>query len=273
MIHKWNLKFAALALAALSQSLAPALATAAIVYTEDFPNTVIPVGNQPMSSVGWQAHLGPTAADHTGLNTTMLIATAAGIGGPVGYAGETSTSGTSYGLFWTTEPGTIALANLQNFSLYSNNASATDGLRIALRLDNNTPGNAADDIWVAANTPFVRNSATAGSVSNFVTNGELETLAFTTAASAWRDMTFTPGSTLSLAAVARGSDLPAGSINAAGVFYSAATVSSGNAGVIRFDAFTIEAIPEPSTYALGGAALVGLLSWKRRRRRLVSFTG
>ena len=120
----------------------------------------------------------------------MLVSNADGLGAVPAYGAKTSAS--AVGLAWTTEFGSYALTDITNISFYSNHALTTDALRIAVRLDNNTPGNTADDFWVATDAGFIRNSATAGTVMNFVANGELESFTFTLAAASWRDLTFVP---------------------------------------------------------------------------------
>jgi hypothetical protein len=240
-------------------------ASAAVVYTESFANASSPVANQPMSHIGWQSNVGPTAVDNTSSATETLIATAAGKDGTLGYGADQGTGSGNYSLIWTTEIGSINLADLQTISFFSNNATTTDSVRIALRLNNNTPGDTADDFWVATNTGFIRNSTTAGSASNWVANGELESFTFNSLAATWRDLTFATGS-LSLAGSARVNDLPEGSLNAIGFFISGTGTGGTNTGVVRVDQLSVEAIPEPSSWAAGFLLVSGFIALRRRSR-------
>ncbi|MGC4007179.1 MAG: PEP-CTERM sorting domain-containing protein [Pirellulales bacterium] len=148
-------------------------------------------------------------------------------------------------------------------SFLSNNELTTDVLRFVIRLDNNTPGNSADDVWFATDAGYIRNSATIGSAANWPTNNELESFAFTTAAAAWRDLTFVAGSTLGLSGTARVLDLPTGNINAVGIYFGSSV------GTVRIDNFQIDAapVPEPSAFLiLLGGGIVGAAFRTRSRR-------
>lgn len=230
----------------------------ASLYSESFPNGG---SNAAFSTVGWNAHIGASATADTG-SSDSVVSNATGKTGVIGYGAKTGLT-TGAGLYWTTEIGTVAPTSITSIQFFSNNASTADILRVAIRIDNGTPGNSADDTWYATNTAFQRNSSTAGSSTNWVANGELETFAFTSAAASWRDLTFVPGSSLSIATSARLSDLPAGNINAVGIFGSGS--ANGNiAGVIRFDEFTV--VPEPSGVGAALLAATGLLIRRRRAR-------
>lgn len=236
------------------------LATAAsseavVLFTEAFPNSSTTAGKN-FSTVGWNAHVGAAAGDQTntssvGSTGTAVIWFTAAIGGTIGYG--FGALGTNNALYWTTEPGPVAISSLQSLSFYSN-SSTTDGMKFALRLDNNTPGNLADDFWVISTATY--DSTTGGSSGNWATNAAQESLTFTTAGASWTGLNFTPGSTLAADAV-RTSDLPAGNVTAFGLY----AVN----GTVRFDEFTINVVPEPSAPFMLSGALVAL--GLRRRRR------
>ena len=248
-----------LACAVLSGSNA---ANAAVIhFSESFPNAGT---NASFSTVDWLAYRTASGtADNA--NSNMLVSNATGRGAVIGYGAKTGTA--DVGFAFTQEAGLtpIATTNIESITFYSNNSNTTDAIRIAVRLDNGTPGNATDDTWYATNTGFIRNSGTAGSATNWGTNGELESFTFTGTASAWRDLTFVAGSSLSLATSARLTDLPSGNVNAVGLYMSLASdVNAAIGGVVRFDDFQVNAVPEPGA-AAGLLALAGCLIRRSRR--------
>jgi len=232
--------------------------SAAPLYSEGFPN---PGGAKNFASVGWKAHIGATATDFT--NTTSVGSTdpaviwnTAGQDGTNSYGFSSNPSGG--GLWWTEEFAAIPQASVDAITFYTNNSNTTSTLRVAVRVDSSgTPGDTADDTWFASNATYIRDSATAGSSGNWVANGELETFDFTTDASAWRELTFNPGTSLALAAAARTAALPTGNITAAGLY--------GTGSGFRFDTYQIQPVPEPSALAIGGIAVAGLLLRRRSR--------
>lgn len=247
-----------------------------IHYIEEFPNAT--TLNQPFNSVGWSAHRGSTATDITSDGTNALVSSLAGPDGASGYAARNH-MGSGVVLVWTNEAAfaPISVTQIESITFLSNNSITADAFRIAIRLDGGTPGNVADDTWHATNAGFIRNSATAGTAANWPTNAETESLAFTLNASAWRDLNFTAGSSLSLATSARSSDLPSGvSVNAVGLYLSDSTnVNTGPSttasDTMRFDRFTVNAVPEPG---ICGAAVgvAGLLLRHRRRTRPAQYS-
>jgi hypothetical protein len=235
------------------------MASGAVVYTESFPNSSTA---KNFATVGWNAHVGSTAESWTTTSDVSSTSDAViwntnGMGGTIGYG--FGALGSAAALYWTTEPGALDVSNIQNLSFYSNNGATTSSFRFALRLDNGTPGDTSDDFWVASATAF--NSSSGGSSSNWGTAGQakLESLAFSTSADSWRDLTFVAGSSLSLSGSARTLDLPAGNVTAFGL------LASG--GTVRFDNFAIDAVPEPSAFAISGLASILLVV---RRRRVTS---
>lgn len=236
-------------------------ASGAVVYSELFGNSGA-AKNFTNAGIGWDANVGSTATDQTSTSDTSggspaVVWNTNGQGGTLSYG---FSAGSTIGLFWTDEFAAQDFDLLTEFSFYHNNSNTTTTLRLALRLDNNTPLNFADDIWVASNAGAFRTSGTPGSSGNWATNGEFASFSFTTAGSSWRDLTFTPGSALAVAGSARSSDLPDGNVNAAGILF----VGSGG---VRVDTFQISAVPEPSAGLLAASAMLGWSVCGRRRIR------
>jgi hypothetical protein len=217
------------------------------IYTENFPNST--GANRAMSTVGWNAAVGPSGTDTSTATTNYVVSFNLGQGNVAGYVGKTSTG--TVGLAYTSEYVVDRSAfSISTISFYSNNTSAADSFRIALQIGGN---------WYATDTAFSRNSTTAGSPSNFPSNAELESFAFTDAAASWRALTFASGTSLSLSGTTLGSNLPGGNITAFGLY------SASNVGVLRFDTFQISATPIPEPSAAGLLLVGGWLLARRRR--------
>jgi len=235
----------------------PASSQAVVLYTENFLNPT-PASAKNFGSVGWLAHTGSTAIDRTstsavGSSDPAVIWTSVGRGSGAGYG--FGALGGNVALYWTTEPGPVALASITSLTFFSNNSSTTNGLKFALRLDNNTPGDTSDDFWVVSTQTF--NSTSSGSSGNWATNSAQEILNFDASAALWTNLTFTAGSTLSAASSARTSDLPGGNVTAFGIY-------APTGGNVRFDDYTINVVPEPSAALLFSGALASLCLRRRR---------
>jgi len=231
-------------------------------YLETFPDST--GGNISHGSVGWYTYYDATAinATNNAANETgggFVLSNINGVGGTGGYGAKANSN--PYGLSYTTEfaPLNRSLTEISNISFYSRNASSTDLFRVVIGLD---AGGTTQ--WYASNATY--NNTTGG--AGFGDSGQLHTLAFTSAASSWRALTFTPGTGLSLAAGTLGADLPVGNLIAAGLFLSGAG-GADHAGTMRYDNFNIDVVPEPSALAFGvfGA---GLLASRRKRKPLVT---
>ncbi|MCS7305498.1 MAG: PEP-CTERM sorting domain-containing protein, partial [Thermoguttaceae bacterium] len=100
--------------------------------------------------------------------------------------------------------------------------------------------------WFASDAVFTNTGdLQTGTFDQFPTEAVLRGMLFSLEGLLWRDLTFSPGQTLSLASSARTQPLPLGSIVRAGLYLYGATT-------MRFDTFEIYGmvVPEPSTWVL-----------------------
>lgn len=268
----------ALVLAFACAFLPAALHSQSVIYRETFGNSSATGSALGSISVNtsWKLYSHDTATDRTASRPVISPnATATGTSGldNIG-TGQNSTSTTNgiayteqpsmtYPYFFMTEGTAQAPINFDrtthalSFEWYERNSNTTDGLRIAVRIGTS---------WYATNQLFTT-EAGGGSATMLLQN-----FSFTDDGSAWRDLTFTAGTTsgggaMSISSTARVQDLPEGNITGLGVFIPP------HSNYVRFDNFTVlaTAIPEPSSLALvtGLLALTGGLG----RRRLRQVTG
>jgi hypothetical protein len=244
------------------------------VYREVFGNNT--ANNVNLSTVGWSGNWGPTAIDSSTPSPNNFGVSAA-IGNPKNLdninAGGPSLS-TTNGLVFTS--GTAASTNnwiayttgytvdttatpVQDVSFYAGSAAngtfGIPGFRIAVQIDGN---------WYAS-SQVLANTVAVASAANFNTLAQQVTFTWTTAASAWDSLSFTPATTLVLGS-ALTSPLPGDPITGFGL-YSDVEAGGGNA-TRRFDTFQIDSsvAPEPGStmLMLSGA---GLLMIVRRFRK------
>ena len=228
-------------------------------YVEAFPNAGMGNISHANAAVGWQAYYGSTAIDGSGNasngNNGGFVVSNLGSG----YGAKTATTPGTYGLTYTTEVASlsIATADLTSFSFLARNGSLSDRFRVVIALDVS-----GITQWYASSTYFT----TAG--GTWADGPESKSLPFSTNAGEWRALTFTPGS-LSIADTSLASSLPNGTLVAAGLFVSgndntAGTSGGANANTMRYDDFTVNYAPEPSSAMLGmmGAAFM----FTRRRK-------
>lgn len=222
-----------------------------VVYTETFPHSGS--GNQPVNTVAWQTYNTSSATNLSGNSAFangFIISSQNGIDGN---PGDLSTTFQGIGLTFTDEFTSInrSVTEIATLSFATNNANTTDTYRFAIRVDvEGTP------TWYATNATY--SQITGGASTNFPTNGETKTFTFTTDASAWRELTFSAGSTLSLSGTTLTDPLPMGNLTAAGIY------NDLNTAALRWDNFQIAVIPEPTTYALVVGALALLVCLRRR---------
>ena len=250
-----------------------------VIYRETFGGPAS--GNTNFAFVGWSGYWSPTAQTDDGVVSPVNNF---GVGNSLGIptnltnvnAGiEARTNGFPFAsgfmavsnniLTYTTEY-TVnpSLWNIGSISFYSGNTSNTfpngmPGYRIAVQIDGN---------WYASSQLLVQNNNIAAA-ANFNTSGQKLIFNWTTSASAWLSLSFTPGTTLALGSPV-GSDLPADPITAFGLYSDPSVNTNGIPGVAtrRWDTYEIDGtvIPEPSSLALALIGLGTLLGLCRRRK-------
>ncbi len=249
------LTFAALAAASLH---IPST-DAAVIYRENFTNTT---GSRNLpTDYGWNHYSTGSATLENSDGTGGIVSAGAttqaasrvlngvddGLVEDEGlvFAGNSLNGGANgFGLFTVADAdnsrygGSLAVADITSIGFDMSLSGSTD-YRVAIKIG---------DDWFASNATF--SSPTNG-------NWESKSLAFTTTAVDWLQLTFTPGSTLSLGAAAV-SDLT-GFATEFGVYYQ----KGNNTGTVRLDNFEINAIPEPASLALIGLAALCLLPRRR----------
>ena len=259
--------------------------TQAQIYREVFGNLSTGGTNAPPSSVGWAGNWGATASDASvgdapaGSFNNFGVSTALGspnnldninAGGPALSTANglmfVSQAGQNFIAYTTGYTVNQTLTSINDISFYAGStfdtAGGIPGFRIAVQQDGN---------WYAS-TQVLANSLNVTSAGNFhLASGsggaQQVTFNWTTAASAWDNLTFTPGTALALGGISGG--LNGDPITAFGL-YSDATDSLGNTenAIRRFDTYQIDGtvVPEPGSVVLallGAGTLMGL----RRSRK------
>jgi hypothetical protein len=209
-----------------------------IIFAETFTNGT--GNNQPLSMIDWKANIGA--------NATVKDDSDVGQDNPILSSGNFlfTRPDPAYGdWFAWTEKASVAdigdIGLVTNVSMSLRNSSTTDiSVQIAFKVS---------DAWYVSQKIFDDN---AGSFTP--ANLDVKT-------STWNSLTFVSGTSLAEGAA---TTLPiSGTVQAVGVFSS----DTGLRETVRFDDFTITAIPEPATAALVFGALAGLMLLRRRRRK------
>ncbi len=226
--------------------------------------------NSLLNTVGWFGAWGGNAADSSNPSPNNFgISSALGdpqnldninAGGPAASManGLLFTSGTGAALtnwiaYTTAYTVDTTATPVQDISFYAGNAangSIIPGFRVAVQIDGN---------WYAS-SQVLANTVGVSSAANFNSQAQQVTFNWTTDASAWVSLDFTPGTTLALGSTLA-SPLPGDNITAFGLYSDA----SGTA-TRRVDTFQIDAVPEPGSVVLvmlGAGMLIGL----RRSRK------
>jgi hypothetical protein len=167
--------------------------------------------------------------------------------------GATKAGGTNW--IATTSAYTVNTANysINDMSFYSGNAYTASLEHFVVQIDGS---------WYATVQTF-GNAAAVSSAGNFAAQAQLDTFTWTTAASAWETLNYTPGSTLSIGS-ALISDLSGDNITAFGLYSDGTGVTS----TTRADTFEIDAtaVPEPSSIVLVLSGAGVLMSLRRSRK-------
>ena len=257
----------------LSTQVSQAQTTA--IYREVFGNNT--ANNLNLTTVGWSGAYGATGANPSSLGGAFTnnfgISSAAGSpnnldninagGASLSLAnGLAFTSGgtmaTTNWLAYTTGYTVDTSANsIQDISFYAGsaaNGAVIPGFRIAVQIDGS---------WYAS-TEVLANTVAISSAANFNSLAQQLTFTWTTDASAWDNLTFVSGTSLTLGSTLT-SPLPGDNITAFGLYSDA---ESGTGATRRFDTFQIDAspVPEPSSVVLALSGL-GMLMGLRRSRK------
>lgn len=234
------------------------------IYREDFPNNT-GNQNQAMSAVGWFAYGGDNATNYTntvpgsGTRVGTSWATGSPSGGGFGFAVPEG-SALPF-LVFTNEFSPINPVDYQQlwFSWRQHSGGENTQFRLVIGIQDGQ-----NISWFASDTVFTNTGPLqTGAYTEFPSEAVVRGMPFSLEGSLWRDLTFTPGETLSLASSARTEPLPLGSIVRAGLYLY------GPAGItMRFDAFEIYGmvVPEPSSWLLLALGTVLTLSGLLRRR-------
>lgn len=175
---------------------------------------------------GCGAYRGATAIDESATNTGVFLRTSTG--SPLQhfiYRGATSPAGIALFTVTNLAPD-LTTDNLKTITWQMANANTGDAVRFAIKI-----GSA----WYATEATFAVTAASASGADWSL--AETKSITFTKAAASWRDVTLTPGSTLTLAGAARGSDLPSGAITGIGIYSPG--VPTGNVRFRNFEIITL----------------------------------
>jgi hypothetical protein len=222
---------------------------AAVVYTEGFTHASgsnLRLGDSP---VEWSSYVGATevapGAD-VGKYDRIGSSSNAGAGGTIGYL-YTVNETTATQTFTAMDTATFTVAPTTiTWSMANTSTSST--IRILI-LQGTT--------WYASNATYA-NSGKA--FTDLGSAGALQTLTFSTTASAWRAFNFDPGNEISLGGVLA-SDLTSSEINGIGFFIENTVAGQ----TVRIDDLTINGtVPEPSAMFLSLVGCTGFFLLRRR---------
>ena len=242
MSRKWALEFAVSLLFVVSSG---AMVCAETIYFQDFGATggnVALGGDLNGDGWNWGNYLGSTATDNSS-STSDLYVQAQTYDADGRYLVMTSNT---LGLATVTPSESVAIGDLQSVSWVANYNKIESSTRVVVKIGTE---------WYATDQDF-----SMWQDSNYDQWDEkAETLSFTwtNAKSAWRSLTFDPGTELALATETIDSDL-SGNVTSFGLLIH-------RTDHVRIDNFTITAVPEPTTCGL--VATVGLclavVGWRR----------
>jgi hypothetical protein len=193
------------------------------------------------NSTGVGAPINTTPAEVNTNRGFLFVSGGAGLPGTTNWIATTSA--------YTVNTGTYSVNDM---SFYSGNAFTASLEHFVVQIDGN---------WYATVQTF-GNAAAVSSAANFAAQAQLDTFAWTTAASAWETLNYTPGTTLTVGSVLS-SALPGDNITGFGLY------SDGpGTGTQRADTFQIDAtaVPEPSSVVLALFGIGALTSLRRHRK-------
>lgn len=245
------------------------------IYREIFAGNA--TSNADITTISWSGAWTPTAidADGPGGGFTSYFGVSKSTGNSIGLAGINTTPAepaTGPGFLFVSggaaNPGaanwiadttaytidTSAYA-IDDISFYSGNAYTASLEHIVVQIDGN---------WYASVATF-GNAVAVASAGAFATGAQQDTFTWTTAASAWETLNYTPGTTLSIGSVLT-SPLSGDNVTGFGLYSDGV---GGAGSTTRADTYEIDAtvVPEPSSIVLGLFASVGMLMGLRRSRK------
>lgn len=244
-----------------SFSLAMASVSAQVVYSEYFTNET--TSNQSLAWLGWECYYGSSAT--VGDNGRAVINMHDGNpNDPAGYMWVTASAvsqGASNVVCLTEFDSSISLMGDGTTSIISFSFASTQAT-VSVRLMVKVNGQ-----WYASDTYFTTTSSmTEAGFEAASTEDVTKSLTFTLDASAWREVTLTPGSALSISSTTLESDLTSSDIDGIGFYLENSHQNWGSSNYIDTLEVTTAAIPEASSSAwlLGGVTAL-LCLWKRNR--------
>ena len=227
------------------------VAHADVLYLEDFYNES---GNDPVNTVGWFAYAGSGCTDISaaGGNTSTSYFSGAGSNPgllftkPGAYTGAQTLVGTNE--FSSIDP--AAYKSLAfSWDQWVDNTALVSQLVVEI-----------DGRWYVSKDTLTTSQTYTTSGTAIVEEGDHKSLALSSAAG-WYEMTVDVGNTMTVGTTEV-------SLPTIGDIVSAGLYCTGPNAVLCIDNFAINgaAVPEPSSLALVGAGLIGLLAYTWRKR-------
>lgn len=242
-----------------------------VIYTQPF-SSGSGTTNRAVNTVSWNAYIGATATDSSSTSTQGSGVDRTGVIAASGtntylYAANGATasqhialiqSGTAFSSLLAS--GSLDVSQIGSISWnQGNSATTSQTVRLMIQLDGSA--------WYASDTVFSNaetyTGATFATAVSSNTADVFKTLSFSTQPSAWRSVSLTSGSVLSLGGIV-GTGL-SGTVTGIGFYLEFDTGATTNT-TMRLDNLVVTAIPEPSALAalLGAGGLMFAVSRRRR---------
>lgn len=157
---------------------------------------------------GWQCASGATV--YTDIGASNFEYFGINLAGAFQYLARGATTTNVPIVGWSPDLAGVSLSEITSVSFRLNSGVTNSLLRLVIK---------SGDLWYATDETF--DLSVAGISGSDWTNAVVKTFTFDLTAAKWRDLTFTPGSALSLAGSARSQDIPDGTLQNVG-FYSPA---------------------------------------------------